>query len=88
METLPSAFRKPLEDVISVIMTELKQEFDENLIMTRCVDEVVWGYQDKFLKFVADLTKNISFIPPGIIPPDGVFQLEVYVHVNICIDIY
>ena len=42
--------------------------------MNRSVEEILWGYHDPLLKFIADM--NISLLD-GILPPDGFFQLEV-----------
>ena len=42
--------------------------------MNRSVEEILWGYQDPLLKFIADM--NISLLD-GVLPSDGFFQLEV-----------
>ena len=69
-----------LHTVLNVLEEQIKNEFNENLIMTRSMDEIVWGYNDSFLAFIRDL--NISFINDAI-PPGGFFSLEVNQSKNI-----
>ena len=76
--SFPEPIKTIVIDLIKTIITELKVDFSEKLIMTRTVEEILWGYQDPFLKFVADLLANVTFIDlSGVLPPNGVFQLEV-----------
>ena len=76
--SFPEPIKTIVIDLIRTIITELKVDFSEKLIMTRTVEEILWGYQDPFLKFVADLLANVTFIDlSNVLPPNGVFQLEV-----------
>jgi lysosome membrane protein 2 len=58
---------------IEVLEQKIRKEFSENLIMTRPVEEVLWGYNDSFLAFVKRL--NISLIS-SLVPEGGLFQLQ------------
>ena len=79
VENLPEIAKKLVDDIIKGLDTALKNEFSENLFMTRSVDEIIWGYEDPFLKYLSQF--NLSFLP---IPKDGRFSLEVHVHVYLC----
>ena len=76
VENINSSFGGILErivkDVIDGFDQALKEEFKENLFMTRSVEEIVWGYKDPFLKFLGDFN-----LPIAAIPKDGMFRLEV-----------
>ena len=73
VENLPEMAKKLMDDIIKELNTTLKDEISENLFMTRSVDEIIWGYEDPFLKY---LSLDLSFLP---LPKDGSFNLEVYV---------
>jgi lysosome membrane protein 2 len=73
IKSLPDIVQLPLKEVIEGLEESIRKEFNEGLIMTRPVDEVLWGYNDSFLAFIRDF--NISFINDQI-PPGGLFQLE------------
>ena len=69
------ALKLIIDDVIEGFDEALRNEFKENLFLTRTVDEIVWGYSDPFLKFLGDLN-----LPISAIPKDGKFSLEVSVN--------
>ena len=71
--SLPESVRSVLEEILKDAESSLEDAFDEHLLMTRSVHEILWGYQDNLLKFVADT--GINGLP---IPSDGTFSLEVF----------
>ncbi len=75
-----SVLKLIIDDVVKGFDEALKDQFKENLFMTRSVEEIVWGYSDPFLKFIADMNLPIAAIPKG-----GMFSLEVSVYVNLFI---
>ena len=75
--TFPSPINIIVKDLIDVIIKELNEDFNEKLIMTRPVREILWGYEDPFLKFVSDLLANVTFIDLSKELNGGFFQLEV-----------
>lgn len=76
-DTFPPPINTIIKDLIKTIINELNNDFNEKLIMTRPVSEILWGYEDPFLKFVADLLANVTFIDLGPLLNGGYFQLEV-----------
>ena len=74
IKTLPSSFQEEALELLQLLTDTIQKTFHENLIMNRSVEEILWGYQDPLLKFIADM--NISLLD-GVLPPDGFFQLEV-----------
>ncbi len=67
-----------LKDVIAGFDEALRNEFKENLFITKSVDEIVWGYTDPFLKFLSSFNLSVAAIPK-----DGKFQLEVQCSIHI-----
>ncbi|XP_011408057.2 PREDICTED: lysosome membrane protein 2-like [Amphimedon queenslandica] len=74
--TFPPPINTIVKDLIETIITELSKDFNEKLIMTRPVSEILWGYEDPFLKFVADLLANVTFLDLTKDLNGGFFQLE------------
>ena len=74
IKTLPSSLQEEALELLQLLTDAIQITFHENLIMNRSVEEILWGYQDPLLKFIADM--NISLLD-GVLPPDGFFQLEV-----------
>lgn len=74
VRSLPPSFQELVKQTLSTLESSIEKEFQENLIMTRSIDEIIWGYNDSFLGFIYDL--NISLINDAL--PDGpFFSLEV-----------
>ena len=74
IKTLPSFLQEEALELLQLLTDTIQSTFHENLIMNRSVEEILWGYQDPLLKFIADM--NISLLD-GVLPRDGFFQLEV-----------
>ena len=72
-QTKNKAVQEIINDILKGFDEALRTEFKENLFMTQPVDEVVFGYTDPFLKFVADLQ-----LPIQGLPKDGQFAITVW----------